>query len=313
MFTTLIVQPIFNLLVLIYALLPGHNFGLAIIIFTIVTRLLLWPLVKKQLYHAKAMRELQPEIKKIKQAAKGDKQKESTLTMELYKERQINPFASLGIIIVQLPILLGLYSGLNRLVHNHDIIIDFAYPALRNLSWMKELAADITKFDDTLFGFVNLGRSALEKTGGIYWPAMILVVGAAITQYYQSKQLMPDAKDARSLRSLLKDAGKGKQADSTETNAAVGRSMRYFIPAMIFVIALRLPAALPLYWVASGIIAIIQQGRVLRRDETELSAAANTATTKSPIIEGEIVPTAAKKSKKKPNPAKAKKAKRRKK
>ena len=60
MFTTFIVQPIFNLLVLIYALLPGHNFGLAIIIFTIIIRLLMWPLVKKQLHHAKAIRELGP-------------------------------------------------------------------------------------------------------------------------------------------------------------------------------------------------------------------------------------------------------------
>jgi YidC/Oxa1 family membrane protein insertase len=59
-FTTLIVQPIFNLLALIYALLPGHNFGLSLIIFTIVIRLLLWPLVRKQLHQAKAMRELQP-------------------------------------------------------------------------------------------------------------------------------------------------------------------------------------------------------------------------------------------------------------
>src|SRR3982751_1040584 len=99
-FTTLIVQPIFNLLVLIYAILPGHNFGLAIIIFTVIVRLALWPLVKKQLNHAKAMRELTPEIKKIKQAAKGDKQKESAMTMELYKEREINPFASIGILIV---------------------------------------------------------------------------------------------------------------------------------------------------------------------------------------------------------------------
>jgi YidC/Oxa1 family membrane protein insertase len=74
MFTTLIVQPIFNLLVLIYALLPGHNFGFALIIFTVIIRLLLWPLVKKQLHQARAMRELQPEIKKIKQATMGDRQ-----------------------------------------------------------------------------------------------------------------------------------------------------------------------------------------------------------------------------------------------
>ena len=66
MFTTFIVQPIFNLLVFIYALIPGHNFGLAIILFTVVVRLLMWPLVKKQLHQAKAMRKLQPELKKIK-------------------------------------------------------------------------------------------------------------------------------------------------------------------------------------------------------------------------------------------------------
>lgn len=91
MFTDLIVQPIFNLLVLIYALLPGHNFGLAIILFTVIVRLLMWPLVKKQLHHAKAMRQLQPELKKIKQQTKGDRQKESMMVMQLYKERQINP------------------------------------------------------------------------------------------------------------------------------------------------------------------------------------------------------------------------------
>src|SRR5476651_1890238 len=116
MFTTLIVQPIFNLLVLIYALLPGHNFGLSIIIFTIVIRLLLWPLVKKQLHQAKAMRKLQPELKRIKAQTKGDKQKESTMVMELYKEKGINPFSSIGIVLLQLPIFIGLYSGLRRIV-----------------------------------------------------------------------------------------------------------------------------------------------------------------------------------------------------
>ncbi|HEX7368584.1 MAG TPA: YidC/Oxa1 family membrane protein insertase, partial [Candidatus Saccharimonadales bacterium] len=83
MFTTFIVQPIFNLLVLIYGILPGHNFGLALIIFTVVIRLLLWPLLKKQLHQTKLMRQLQPEIKKIKEKTKGDRKQESLLTMEL--------------------------------------------------------------------------------------------------------------------------------------------------------------------------------------------------------------------------------------
>src|SRR5438270_10443270 len=107
MFTTLIVKPLFNLLVLIYALLPGHNFGLALIIFTIIIRLLLWPFVKKQLHQAKAMQKLQPELKRIKQAAKGDRQKESQMMMELYKERGINPFGTLPTLIVQFSVLIG--------------------------------------------------------------------------------------------------------------------------------------------------------------------------------------------------------------
>src|ERR1700759_4864375 len=135
MFTTIIVQPIFNLLVLIYAILPGHNFGLAIIIFTVLIRLLMWPLVKKQINQAKAMRELTPELKKIKAAAKGDRQKESQMTMELYKEREINPFASIGILLVQLPILIGLYSGLRRITSNPHELITFSYPFIHNLPW----------------------------------------------------------------------------------------------------------------------------------------------------------------------------------
>src|SRR5665213_3369003 len=127
MFTTIIVQPIFNLLVLIYALLPGHNFGLALILFTVVVRLLMWPLVKKQLHQAKAMRNLQPEIKKVKQAAKGNRQKESQMLMELYKERGINPFATFPVLIVQLVILIGLYSGLRRVISDPHNLVTFAY------------------------------------------------------------------------------------------------------------------------------------------------------------------------------------------
>jgi YidC/Oxa1 family membrane protein insertase len=305
MFTTLIVQPIFNLLVLIFAVLPGHNFGLAIILFTIVVRLLMWPLVKKQLHSAKAMRSLQPEIKRIKKEAAGDRQKESMMTMELYKERGINPFSSLGLVILQLPILLGLYAGLRRIVQDPHAIVSFAYPALQHLGWMKELAADIGKFDQTLFGVVDLTRAAVGSNGGgIYWPAMVLVIGSAITQYYQSKQLMPVDKDARKLRDILKDAGKGSQADSSEVNAAVTRGTRYIIPIMILLVTLNIASALSLYWFVGGLIAILQQSRVLKQDEEEMEdVVAPKSTPKAPkkdlksIVEAEIVETKPKKGK----------------
>lgn len=273
MFTTIIVQPIFNLLVLIYALIPGHNFGLAIILFTILIRLLLWPLLKKQLHHAKAIRELQPEIKKIKQQAAGDRRKEQMLTMELYKEREINPLSSLGIIIVQAVILIGLYIGLNRVIKNPHQMISFSYPVLHHLGWMKTLGTDIHRFDNSLFGVIDLHKSAISKSG-IYWPAMVLVVGSAAAQFFQSRQLMPKSGDQRGLRQILREAGQGRQADQTEVNAAVGRSTMYILPLFIFIISVNFAAALPLYWLTGSLVALGQQSRILREDVQEAEAEA---------------------------------------
>ncbi len=298
MFTLLIVKPIFNLLVLIYALLPGHNFGLAIILFTIVIRILMWPLLRKQLHNARVMRKLQPELKRIKQETKGDRQRESMLVMELYREQGVNPFSSIGILILQLPILIGLYAGLQRIISDPNNIVNFAYPALQNLGWMKELAIDISKLDQTLFGLIDLTRPALSDQG-TYWPAMMLVLGSAVTQYYQSKQLMPNDQNARKLRHILREAGSsGKQADSAEVNAAVGRSTRYFIPVLIFFFTVNLASALALYWFVSGLVAMLQQAKILKEDEQEMGSGSrpksykkggSTARVVSRAIEGEII------------------------
>ncbi len=307
MFELLIVKPIFNLLVFIYALLPGHNFGLSIIIFTIAVRFLMWPLIKKQLHHAKAMRELQPELKRIKKAAKGDRQKESLMMMQLYKEREISPFGSMGILVVQLIILIGLYSGLRRVVDNPQAVVDYAYPWLHDLGWLKTLAHDIGRFDATLLGVIDLTKAALPKGGGIYWPAMFLVIGSALSQYYQSKQLMPSDKEARGMKQILREASDGKKADAAEMNAAVSRSMRFLIPGMIFLFTVNLPSALSLYWVVSGVTAYLQQRHVLKQDETELKSQAGKTGDKKEPIEGEIIQ---KTPNKKKSPAKSKRRKR---
>jgi YidC/Oxa1 family membrane protein insertase len=290
MFTTIIVRPIFNLLVLIYGLLPGHDFGLALIIFTIVVRMLMWPLIKKQLRQAKAMRELQPEIKRIKKESKGNRQQESKLMMELYKEREVSPFGSIGTLIIQLIILIGLYSGLRKIVYEPKQIVSFSYPFIQNLGWIKHLASNIGNFHSTLFGIVNLNSSALSKTG-IYWPAMVIVLASAITQYFQSKQLMPSSKEGRKLRDILKDAGGGKQADQSEVNAAVGRSTRYFLPVIIFMVTVNYPSALSLYWFMGGLVAAIQQWYVLREDKLAMEQVTASPSGKdvSKITEGEVV------------------------
>ena len=299
MFETLIVQPIFNVLALIYALLPGHNFGLALIIFTVIIRLLMWPLVKKQLHQVKQMRKIQPQLKKIKKEANGDRQKESLMMMALYKENGISPFGSIGVILLQLPILLGLYSGLNKLVHDNRAIVDFAYPAIQNLPWLEHLSKNIHEFDSTLFGIVDLTKSALGAHG-VYWPALLIVAASAVIQYYQSKQLTPTDKDARKLREILKSAGDGKQADQSEVNAAVARTTIYLLPAMVFIFTINLASALSLYWLVGGLVAYIQQDRILRDDKDELAQAAKDGKKKlgKDVIEGEVVNESAAKASK---------------
>lgn len=297
MFDNLIVQPIFNLLVLITAMIPGHNLGIAIIAFTILVRIFMWPLVKKQLHHTKEMRKMQPEIKRIKKEAKGDRQKESMMLMELYKERSISPFGSIGTLLIQFAVLLGLYFALRKMVNDPYSLINFTYSSIHSLSWIKELMGNINLFDETLVGLVDLTRPAVGPSGW-YLPSFLLVVGSATAQYFQSVQLMPKPKDGRTLKVILKEAGEGKQADQAEISAAVMRSMRYFIPVMIFVFTLGLASALSLYWMTSGIVAILQQRRVLKQDEEEMEALADEPTKKD-VIEGEVVErTAGSKNKK---------------
>jgi len=290
MFTTIIVKPLFNILVAIYALIPGHNFGLAIILFTLLVRLLMWPLIKKQLRQAKIMRDLQPELKKIKKQAKGNKQQESAMLMELYKEKGVNPIGSIGVLIPQFIILIGLYDALSKVATNQNNLLTLSYGFIHHLPWMQTLSHNIHLFDNTLFGFVNLSRSAYGGKSGIYWPAMIIVLASAIAQYYQSKQLMPTQKDSKSLRMILKEAGNGAKADQSEVNASVMRTTRYFLPIMIFVVTVELPAALSLYWLASGVIAYIQQSLILNKDEHELEAIADTSSKDlAKIPEGQVV------------------------
>lgn len=280
MFETLIVQPIFNLLALIYAIIPGHDFGLAVIVFTILIRLALWPLLKKQLHQTKVMRDLQPEIKRIREKNKGNKQREAELLMELYKERGVNPFGSIGILFVQLPILLGLFQGLRLVSENRETILDLSYGWVKDIGWMKEVVADISNFDETLLGVVDLTRNAFGDQG-LYLPVMLLALLAGITQFYQSRQLMPDSSDSRRLRDILKDETKGKRADQSEINAAMGRNMRYLFPFMTFIIASTVPGALSLYWATGSIVGLAQQRSVLSQDVEEMEAQADKATAKN--------------------------------
>ena len=270
MFETLIVQPIFNVLAIIYALIPGHDFGVAVVIFTVLVRLALWPLLRRQLHQTRMIRSLQPEIKKIKEKTKGDKQKEGQLLMELYKERGVNPFGTIGILFVQLPILFGLFRGLRLVASDAHTLVDLTYPWVHKLGFIQDLTADINNFDPVSFGgAIDLTRSAFSDAQ-TYVPALILAVLAAIFQFYQTKTMTPDSDDRRSVRDILKSEAKGDKTEQAEINAAVGRNMRYLFPVLTFLFASRVASALALYWTTSSLVGIIQQRSVLNKDVDEM-------------------------------------------
>ena len=283
LFNVLIGQPIFNLLILILALLPFHNFGVAIIVFTILVRTCMYPLLRKQLHNAIAMKKLQPEMKKIKKAAAGDKQKESALMMELYKEKGVNPFSSIGIIIVQLPILIALYRGITAIVKNPEVIITHTYGFIQHLPYIQQLTNNIKSFDETFVGFVNLAQPALGPKG-LYIPAMILVIGSVIVQFFQSKQLMLTNKEQRGLKQIFKDSAAGKEIDQSEIQAATGRFTLYFIPGIIFLVSVNLPSALSLYWLVGGLVALAQQTYILRKDSEEMIAIVDNEPAEAEVI-----------------------------
>lgn len=243
MFNALLVYPLFNLLAVIYALLPIHDFGLAVIVLTIVVRLLLWPLVTKQLKSQKAMQSLQPELQRIRTEAKGDKQLEGKLTMELYKEKEINPFASFLPLLIQLPIFFALFIVLRDVVKPGEIA-HLAYEPVKALGPIADIIKHSHGFDPKFLGLVDLAK-----------PSPLIALIAALAQFIQTKQIQP----------------KGQAKD---TQAQVLAGMTYFFPVITFVIGLSLPSALALYWTTTSAVAILQQYLVLHRGEKELEAVA---------------------------------------
>jgi YidC/Oxa1 family membrane protein insertase len=267
-FETLIVQPIFNLLLGIYSILPGHDFGIALIIFTIIIRFAMWPLIVRQLHQVKQMRKLQPELAKIKKATKGNKQLESMQMLELYKKHDVKPFRSILTLLIQLPIFIALYQVIQIFTLHRDQIQKFTYDFAESIGPIKDLIANPELFNEKLFGIVDLTAHAISPTGVNFF-LIVLALIAAATQYIISKQTMPTTSTKR-FRDVMAEASAGKQPDQSELNAVMMGKMMKFLPFLMLFIMLGLPGALALYYATSNIFAAIQQHFILKRDAEEM-------------------------------------------
>ena len=281
-FETLIIQPVFNLLIGLYSLIPGGDFGVALIVFTILIRLAMWPLVKKQIHQVKIMRKLQPELVKIKKATKGNKQLESVQMMELYKQHGVNPFRSIGILLVQLPIFIALYQVIQIFTWRREEIEKFTYSFLEGLRPVRELIENPDGFNETFLHLIDLTQRAVASTPPTSIFLFLLAIGAAVTQYLMSKQTMPHQPAKKRFKDIMKEAADGKQADQSEMNALVMGKMVKFLPIMMFFIMINLPGALALYYMTSNLVAVLQQGRILKHNTEEMDKLADKTPQKAP-------------------------------
>ena len=281
LFDVIIVQPILNLLMAIYSIVPGGDFGISIIIFTVIIRFLLWPLVKKQLHQTKAMRKMQPELKKIQAKYKNNKQAQGLAMMELYKKHNISPFGSIGVLLIQLPILIGIYRVVQIFAMHRDELGKFTYGFMDNIPAVKELLASPDNFNQNFLGFIDLTQHAVSENGVVIG-LLVLALLAALLQFFLSKQMSPNTDSNKRLRDVLAEAGQGKEADQAEVNAIVMRKMMKFMPVMLFFIMISLPGALALYMATGNAVAYLQNKLILGKDKEEMEQIAKENITKQP-------------------------------
>ncbi len=271
MWDSLIIQPFINVLLFIYNLV-GQNFGIAIILFTVLIRLLTHPLMAKQIKSSQALQELQKNEKYIKmqEKYKDDKEKMAQEQMALYKELGINPFASCLPTIIQLPIIFGLYQALMFALASTPIdllnLIRHIYPGLIEVEALIPL--------NSQFLWMNLGQPERLYIPGISFGFPVLVVIVVITTYVQSKLVSPAS------------------ADPKDQTASMTKMMNLYMPIFMGYLAWTLSSGLAIYFIASNLIAIVQYaalGKVnwanvipfLNKDSSKKSKKPNKAIAKS--------------------------------
>lgn len=303
----LVVRPIVNILFVIFNLV--HDFGLAIVIFTIIVKLAMWPLTIKQLNQTKLMRKIQPELTQIRKNCNGNKQLESLQTMDLYKRYNIKPFASILTLIIQLPIFVALFSAIrviatplptDNLMNRAYEIVAYEGSEIRTLEEKQEAylsdlvnkeipAEEKTEYDfhPQLFGAINLEAKASDviNPAKFSWSAVFMLacaIFAAVAQYFATKQQMPSGKSEKSkkFRDLIKDAKEGKELDDSEINNITSNQMSKMMPIMMFIIMINLHGALAFYYFLSNIITILQQKIIFSRARNEMDDATDKAMTR---------------------------------
>lgn len=232
-FHLIIYQPLYNALIWLVDRMPMHDMGLAVIVLTIAVRVIIYPLSRRAIESQKKMKELAPEIERLKEKHKDDPQEQSRAMFALYRERDVKPFASFGLLLVQIPIFLALYW----------IFARAGLPAVDD-SLLYAFVAKPDSIHMLFLGFIELSGHSVVLA------ALVALSQVAYTRLAMGPRVKPKASGA---------------SFSEDMAASFDLQARYVLPVIIGVVSVSVAAAAPLYWLTSNLAMLVQEYLAGRR------------------------------------------------
>ena len=235
-------QPIFNLLIWLYNVIPGHDIGVAIIILTVIIRVLLYPLSLQSIKSQKALSDLQPKIEDLKKKYADNKEKMAQEMMALYKAEKVNPASSCLPLLIQFPFLIAVYQVFRNGLASDGF--NMLYPFVANPGQISAIS----------MGFLDLAVSS--------WPLAIL---AGLAQFWQTKMMI-----SRKQPPIKTD--KPMEGSKDEAMLSImNKQMTYIAPIMTVIIGISLPAGLTLYWFLSTLLLALQQLFIFNKKSADVN------------------------------------------
>ncbi|MBU0707888.1 YidC/Oxa1 family membrane protein insertase [Patescibacteria group bacterium] len=238
LFNTVLFEPIFNLLMVVYHYLPPHDLGISIIVVTLVLKLLLYLPSLSSIRSQQAMQEIQPKLDALRKKYEKNKEELSRQLVSFYKENKISPFSSCLPLLIQFPILLALFRVFIAVSGTDADTGILPAEQLEHLyGTFKETYAS-TPIDTTLLGFVDLAQTKNYIMAGL----------AAGLQFWQSRMMMK----------------RNKKTATKNIAQSMSQQMIYLMPVMTFIFGVTFPAGLTLYWATSTLFQVAQQYMFIR-------------------------------------------------
>ena len=239
LYNTILYQPLFNLLIWLYNIVPGNDIGLAIIILTVLIRLVLLPLYWQSIRSQRALQEIQPKVDELRSKYKDDKEKLAAEMMNIYKENKVNPFSSCLPLLIQLPFLIAVYQVFRHGLNGESLELLYSF------------VANPGSINSVSLGFIDLAV-----------PSIVLAFMAGAAQFWQARMMVIN-KPALIKGKEIKGSGDEKMM------ATMNKQMVYFMPVITVIIGVSLPAGLTLYWFITTLLMALQQLYMFRKKDKD--------------------------------------------